>query len=97
LVSVALTYSTYSTYSARRAVLTISTPTFSVSRRCRLVYLETGGNLEAIPWEVLVDAVRRSIWPNLVLERIREWQWNPEVGMGVDSSAEVEFAMRAAA
>ena len=63
----------------------------------RLVYLETGGNLEAIPWEVLVDAVRRSIWPNLVLERIREWQWNPEVGMGVDSSAEVEFAMRAAA
>jgi hypothetical protein len=32
-----------------------------------------------------------------VLERIREWQWNPEVGMGVDSSAEVEFAMRAAA
>jgi hypothetical protein len=78
-------------------VLTISTPTFSVSRRCRLVYLETGGDLEAIPRAVLVDAVRRASWPNLVLERIREWKWNPEVGMGVDSSAEVEFAMSAAA
>ena len=61
------------------------------------MYVETGGNLEAIPWEVLADAVRRSIWPNLVLERIREWQWDQEVRMGVGSSAEVGFAMSAAA
>jgi hypothetical protein len=77
-------------FSARRAVqLSVET--------LRLVYLETGGNLEAIPWEVLADAVRRSIWPNLVLERIREWQWDPEVGMGVDSSAEEEPVLSAAA
>ena len=63
----------------------------------RLVYLETGGNLEAIPWEVLADAVRRSIWPNLVLEHIREWLWNPEVGTGVGSSAEEEPVLSAAA
>jgi hypothetical protein len=63
----------------------------------RLVYLETGGNLNAIPWEVLVDAVRRSIWPNRVLERIRDWQWDPEVGTGVGSSAEEEPVLSAAA
>jgi hypothetical protein len=77
-------------FSTRRAVqLSVET--------LRLVYLETGGDLEAIPWEVLVDAVRQAIWPNRVLKRIRDWQWDREVGMGVDSSAEVEFAMGAAA
>ena len=94
LVSVTPTYSTYSTFSARRAVLTISTPTFSVSR---LVYLETGGDLEAIPWAVLVDAVRQAIWPNRVLESIRDWQWDRETGMGVGSSAEAEPVLSAAA
>jgi hypothetical protein len=54
-------------FSTRRAVqLSVET--------LRLVYLETAGDLEAIPRAVLVDAVRRSIWPNLVLERIREWK-----------------------
>ena len=77
-------------FSTRRAVqLSVET--------LRLVYLETGGNLNAIPWDVLVDAVRRSIWPNLVLERVREWLWNPEVGTGVGSSAEVEPVLSAAA
>jgi hypothetical protein len=56
------------------------------------VYLETGGDPEAIPWAVLVDAVRQAIWPSRVLKRIRDLQWYPEVGMGVDSSAEAEFA-----
>jgi hypothetical protein len=77
-------------FSTRRAVqLSVET--------LRLVYLETGGDLESIPWAVLVDAVQRAIWPSRVLERIRDWQWDPEVEMGVGSSAEVEFAMSAAA
>ena len=63
----------------------------------RLVYRETGGDLDAIPWAVLSDAVQRSIWPKRVLERIRDWQWDPEVEMDVGSSAEGEFAMSAAA
>ena len=68
-------------FSIRRAVqLSVET--------LRLMYLETGGKLEAIPWDVLVDAVRQAIWPSRVLELIRDWQWDPEVGMGVDSSAE---------
>ena len=63
----------------------------------RLMYLETGGDLEAIPWEVLVDAVWQVIWPNRVLQRIRDWQWYQRTGMDVGSSAEEEFAMSAAA
>ena len=77
-------------YSTRRAVqLSVET--------LRLVYLETGGNLEAIPWAVLVDAVRQAIWPSRVLKLIREWQWNPEVGMDVGSSAEEVPVLSAAA
>jgi hypothetical protein len=63
----------------------------------RLVYLETGGDLEAIPWAVLVDAVRQAIWPNRVLERIRDWQEDRKIGMDIGISAEAEPTWLAAA
>ena len=63
----------------------------------RLVYLETGGDLEAIPWAVLADAVKQSIWPNRVLERVRDWQEDRKMGMDIGSSAEEEPTWLAAA
>jgi hypothetical protein len=63
----------------------------------RLVYRETGGDLQAIPWEVLSKAVRELIWPNRVLERIRDWQGRQETRIGVGRVEKEEPAMLAAA